>query len=103
MQESSHDNLVRLKKRYWSNVEPAYADRIMHTAWIMHSAMSVSTTRVVDTQGGKSAEHGEKDARGDRGANDACDVRSHGVHKQKVAGVTFKAYLIDDPGRHRNS
>ena len=46
------------------------------------------------------AEDGEQEACRDSRADNACDVRSHSVHKQEVLVVLLQAHLVYYPGRH---
>ena len=48
------------------------------------------------------AEDREQEAGSDSGADDAGDVRAHGVHKQEVGGIGAGTLQLADAGSHRN-
>ena len=52
--------------------------------------------------GFSAAEDGEKEARGDGGADDARHVGTHCVHEQEVGGIGALALLLGDAGGHRH-
>ena len=49
-----------------------------------------------------SAQNGQQEAGGDRGTNDAGDVRPHGMHQKVVVVIGFQSDLVDDAGSHRD-
>lgn len=52
--------------------------------------------------GFSAAEDGEKEARGDGGADDARHVGTHCMHEQEVGGIGALALLLGDAGGHRH-